>query len=404
LISNTTGYSNTAIGISALYSNITGSNLVAVGDSALYNNGTGATAAQGKENTAVGSKALISNTVGNNNTALGNHADMAAANVDNATAIGNRSFVNCSNCMVLGSVNGLNGAASSVKVGIGTSTPLMGIHVAKADSAVALFENTQALNTNVSTALYFKTGNSGPAYTGAIKTIGLNTINARLGFFGGASASPNQLTEYLTINHFGNIGIGTINPAVKLDVKGDTHITGNAVFFGQTTLNGPQTVNGNTTIKGNMEVVNGSVILPIQVVVQNSYTVVPSDYTIVADMQNDPNKWLQIYLPTTAVTGRVIKIVGINIPQSSTNPNLVYPYNGTVSIYDQTQNLNSRVKSLCSYFINQTVSSGAPDFIQYDTGDFEKTTSCSLQYAGGTAGWVITDVKSEKYSGIYYIH
>jgi hypothetical protein len=405
LISNTTGYSNVGIGISALNSNATGSNSVAVGDSALYNNGTGATAAQGIENTAIGSKALITNTTGNNNTALGSQADMAAANLNNATAIGNRSFVNCSNCMVLGSVNGLNGAASSVKVGIGTSTPLMGIHVAKTDSAVALFENTQALNTDVSNALYFKTGNSSSAYTGAVKTIGQNATNARLGFFTGASGSPNQLLERLTIANSGNIGIGTNSPSVKLDVKGDTYITGNAVVFGQTTLNGNQTVNGNAAINGNITVVNGSVILPIQVVL-NNYTVVASDYTIVADMQNDPNKAVQIFLPTTAVVGRVVKIVAINMAQKFTNPNQVYPFNGTVSIYTQTQNLNYRIQSLSSYFVNRTnVVSPAPNFIGYDiVDDYEITTSCSLQYAGGTAGWVVTDMKSEKYNGIYYIH
>jgi hypothetical protein len=218
LISNTTGYSNVGVGISALNSNTTGSNSVAVGDSALYNNGSGATATQGKENTAIGSKALISNTIGNNNTAVGSNADMAAASLNNATAIGNKSFVNCSNCMVLGSVNGLNGAASSVKVGIGTPTPLMGLHVAKTDSAVVLFENTQALNSNISNAMYFKTGSSSFPYTGAIKTIGESTSTARMGLYTFTSTSPNQLLERLSITDAGKVGIGSINPLMKLHV------------------------------------------------------------------------------------------------------------------------------------------------------------------------------------------
>ena len=188
-----------------------------------------------------------------------------------------------------------------------------------------------------------------------------------------------------------------------MDVKGNTAITGNATVNGQTILNGNQTVNGNAAINGNMTVVNGSVILPIQVVV-NNYTVVASDYTVVADMQNDPNKVLQIFLPTTALAGRVVKIVSINMAQKSTNPNQVYPFNGTVSIYTQTQNLNYRTQSLSNYFVNHNAVSPAPNFVNYDTGDYEFTTSCSLQYAGGTVGWVITDVKSEKYGGIYYIH
>ncbi|WP_347268994.1 tail fiber domain-containing protein [Paracoccus sp. (in: a-proteobacteria)] len=63
--SNTTGYSNVAIGNKALYTNSGGYNLVAIGDSALYNNiaNTG--------NTAVGNKALYSNTTGSSNTANG---------------------------------------------------------------------------------------------------------------------------------------------------------------------------------------------------------------------------------------------------------------------------------------------------------------------------------------------
>jgi hypothetical protein len=218
LFSNTTGYSNVAVGINALYVNTTGSNSVAVGDSSLYYNGFGASAVQGKENTAIGSKALFSNNIGNNNTALGSGADVAANNLNNATAIGNKSYVNCSNCMVLGSVNGINGAASSVKVGIGTPTPLMGLHVAKTDSAVAVFENTQQLNTNVSNAVYFKTGSGAAPYTGAIKTIGESANAARLGLYNYASTSPNQLLERLSITDAGKVGISTINPLMKLHV------------------------------------------------------------------------------------------------------------------------------------------------------------------------------------------
>ena len=219
LFNNTTGYSNVAVGINALKLNTTKSNLVAVGDSALLNNGTGATLPQqASQNTAIGSKALLSNTIGNNNTALGSNADVATNNLTNATAIGNEALVSCSGCMVLGSINGVNGATSSVKVGIGTSNPLMGLHIAKADSAVALFENTQALNVNVSNALYFKTGSGGFPYTGAVKTIGESTTAARMGLFTYSSTSPNQLLERLSISDVGKVGISTISPLMKLHV------------------------------------------------------------------------------------------------------------------------------------------------------------------------------------------
>ena len=68
--SNTSGYSNIAIGIDALKLNTTRSNFVAIGDSALFNNGTGASQPyEAIANTAVGSKALYSNNTGNGNTA-----------------------------------------------------------------------------------------------------------------------------------------------------------------------------------------------------------------------------------------------------------------------------------------------------------------------------------------------
>jgi hypothetical protein len=122
--------------------------------------------------------------------------------------------------------------ALAQNVGIGNTIPLMRLHVTKADSAVALFENTQNLSTDVSNALYFKTGNGSFPYTGAIKTIGQGTSTARLGLFSFASISANGLRERLSISDNGNIGIGTINPADPLTIStpvnsyGFTHTDG----------------------------------------------------------------------------------------------------------------------------------------------------------------------------------
>ena len=66
---------------------------------------------------------------GGNNTTLGGFADVAANNLNNATAIGYRAAVNASNALVLGGVNGVNGAASNTNVGIGTTTPTFRLHV-----------------------------------------------------------------------------------------------------------------------------------------------------------------------------------------------------------------------------------------------------------------------------------
>ena len=79
---NTTGVTNTASGVQALFNNTTG-----VG------------------NTAIGSFALITNTTGNLNTAIGLSANVSAGNLNNATAIGAEAIVNASNKVRLGNTS-----------------------------------------------------------------------------------------------------------------------------------------------------------------------------------------------------------------------------------------------------------------------------------------------------------
>ena len=48
---------------------------------------------------------------------------MLTGNLTNASAIGANAQVNTSNAMVLGSINGINNAVATVKVGVGTTFP-----------------------------------------------------------------------------------------------------------------------------------------------------------------------------------------------------------------------------------------------------------------------------------------
>lgn len=112
---NATGEFNTAVGTSALLKS-TGSKNTAVGESALVNSTIGA------NNTAVGYNTLPSITVGALNTVIGAYADVLG-NRQNATAIGANALANCDDCIVLGSINTVNGAINHARVGIGTNNP-----------------------------------------------------------------------------------------------------------------------------------------------------------------------------------------------------------------------------------------------------------------------------------------
>jgi trimeric autotransporter adhesin len=114
---NTTGNNNTASGFEAVFSNTTGANNTGIGYEAL-NDGT-----TGSENTAVGALAGYTNT-GTDNTCVGyNCGNSSPRNLNNATAIGANATVSVSDAVVLGSVAGVNGAKTTAKVGIGTTSP-----------------------------------------------------------------------------------------------------------------------------------------------------------------------------------------------------------------------------------------------------------------------------------------
>src|SRR5678815_4558180 len=86
-VSNTVGFSNTAMGTDALNLNTSAANLVAIGDSTLFHNGQGgSTSTDGTSNTAIGSKSLFANTTGNSNTAIGSKSLFANTTGNNNTA------------------------------------------------------------------------------------------------------------------------------------------------------------------------------------------------------------------------------------------------------------------------------------------------------------------------------
>jgi hypothetical protein len=89
---------------------------------------TGQNNSSGYENTFLGNSAGSINTTGNKNVALGYLSGPSTATLTNAIAIGHRARVSVSNALVLGSINGTNGATATIKVGIGTASPAYLLH------------------------------------------------------------------------------------------------------------------------------------------------------------------------------------------------------------------------------------------------------------------------------------
>jgi hypothetical protein len=141
----TTGFNNVAFGNNTLQNLASGANNVGLGYQVMQVIGSGS------QNIAIGTNALSSINSGNNNTALGFQAgnvitngannlflgyntNANGASLTNASAIGSLARVDASNSMVLGSINGINGAIASTKIGIGITAPTAQLHVVNGSS------------------------------------------------------------------------------------------------------------------------------------------------------------------------------------------------------------------------------------------------------------------------------
>lgn len=127
---------NVGLGTRALKRNTTGNRNTAVGGAALQFN------TEGVGNVAIGTDAMSANHKGVNNTAIGYKSDMGSDSLNNATAIGYRAFAEDDNTLILGSINGKNGATEDTKVGIGTTSPSKLLEV----NGDALVDGTMFIN------------------------------------------------------------------------------------------------------------------------------------------------------------------------------------------------------------------------------------------------------------------
>jgi hypothetical protein len=262
--STITGGFNTAVGAVALTSNVDGMHNVAVGQGALF-------LSTASHNTAVGSGALMSVTTGTNNTAQGDAAGLAlttgsrvtlvgdTANVSsgalvNATAIGANALVGQDNAVVLGSINGVNGATAGTRVGIGTTTPGAWLDVTGDGTAQDIFATRIASGLIGGTfigrrangtlaaptatlagqqiAFFGGRGHTGAGFVGTAtgSMVVMATQDWAVGMGGTAlifETTPNNSNvrvPRMTIDQNGRVGIGTPTPLDALHVAGDARV------------------------------------------------------------------------------------------------------------------------------------------------------------------------------------
>lgn len=248
---NSTGFSNAMFGWSAGTSNSTGS------ENAFFGAGSGANTTTGSNNSFIGTSAGPNNTVGSFNSALGYLAGFrltsgsdnlflgddtgqamttesansfvgslsnGAAGITNATAVGFRSQVTQSNSLVLGSINGKNGATADTRVGIGTTAPGKHLHVLGAG------DQEIAIQSSDSGGRMWTLQSSQGTSNGRFEIID-RTANA----------------SRLAIDLNGNVGISDSTPSAKLDIA----VNSGHVLFGDAGCNAGFTGIGfGTTLSG----------------------------------------------------------------------------------------------------------------------------------------------------------
>src|SRR5688572_7903173 len=173
----------------------------------------------GASNAFFGTSAGDTNTTGSFNTMIGTGSDVASTGLTNATAIGQRALVSQSNSLVLGSINGQNGATADTNVGVGTTAPLAKLHlVGTSTTATSPIAILQSSGDEVPLSFRFGATDAARIRTtdfGNLVFATLNGTDKNMFFRAGDDSGTDMFIQSST----GNVGIGTITPANRLEVK-----------------------------------------------------------------------------------------------------------------------------------------------------------------------------------------
>jgi hypothetical protein len=242
---------NTGVGASA------GALMTSGDDNTFVGGSSGAATTSTSSSTLIGSHAGDTNMTGSNLTILGAYADVSSGGLLNSTAIGYRALAGMSNAVILGSINGVNGASADTRVGIGTTTPGAPLEIERevdplttgrlphvsltsygAQPIIAgrTANGTRAVPTatqlNDELLTIKADGHIGNQFTGdgRAKIVVRSTQNWTATATGAAMdfyTTPNNTTvplQRVVITHDGQVGIGRSSVTQALDVNGDVRI------------------------------------------------------------------------------------------------------------------------------------------------------------------------------------
>ena len=236
---NTTGEQNSFFGELAGSENSIGSQNSFFGAAAglasqghrnsFFGNSTAAFDNRGSDNSFFGFFAGIGNSTGSRNTLLGTESDVGLGDLTNATAIGANARVDQSNSLVLGSIATVNGATSSVNVGIGVTRPQATLDV----RGTTLVSGNLGINigpTNAPQSRLHVVGSSWfqgdntplPPTAGKGIVMGFGGEQGYIQAFDYTAFTGKNL---LLNNSGGNVGIGTSTPLAQLHVNGAALVT-----------------------------------------------------------------------------------------------------------------------------------------------------------------------------------